>query len=148
MVLEQVLTIIFAVGIGAAVIIYAARPRHRGAPLSVAASTLDSFSQVGVTHSEPTPQAAAVETVPEEVRAPAEVSPVVTEAAAAGQVEVAPAATPTAAPSPAVPVQVAETVEPAPHAARGARRAQRKRSTTTKSRARSSRTKKSQTRSE
>jgi cytoskeletal protein RodZ len=146
MVLEQVLTIVFAVGIGAAVIIYAARPRHRGASLSVAASTLSSYSPVGVTHSEPMPQAAAVETIPEEIRAPAVVSPAVAEAAVTGRVEVAPAAAPIAAP--AAPASVAETVEPAPHAAKGARRAQRKRSTPTKSRTRSSRTKKSQTRSE
>ncbi len=151
MVLEQVLTIIFAVGIGAAVIVYAARPRHRGVSISVGPSALGSFSPAEAVQAAPMPQVAAVETpvvetYPPEVHAPVVVAPVVEEVAAV-PVEVAPAATPVTEASPPVPAPTAETVGSHVHAAPRTRRAQRKRSTSTKSRARSAR-KKSETRPE
>ena len=146
MVLEQVLTIISLLGVGAAVVIYAARPRHRGVSLSVGAASLDSFSPVEASHSVPLPKAAAVatpvvETIPKQAVAPAEVAPAAS-VAAVGHVGVAPAATSVADPSPAVPASAAESVEHPPHAATGPRRVQRKKSTSTKSRTRASRAKK------
>ena len=149
MVLEQVLTIIFAVGVGAAVIVYAARPRHRGASISAGRSAMGSFAPAEIVQAEPMPQVAAIETPVAETSSPdaqalTEVAPVVADAEAAGPIEVASVAATLANPSSAAPASIAETLEaPARRAAR-THRAQRKRSTATKSRTKSTRgTKKS-----
>ena len=139
MVFEQVLTIIFAVGVGAALIVYAARPRHRGASISVGASAIGSFAPAETVQAVPMPQLAAVESpvavisLPEAV---VEVAPVVADVAAAGPVEVASSM---ALPAAAAPASIAETVESPAHTAVTTHRAQRKKSTATKSRARSTR---------
>ena len=139
MVFEQVLTIIFAVGVGAALIVYAARPRHRGASISVGASAIGSFAPAETVQAVPMPQVAAVESpvavisLPEAV---VEVAPVVADVAAVGPVEVASSM---ALPAAAAPASIAETVESPAHTAVTTHRAQRKKSTATKSRARSTR---------
>jgi hypothetical protein len=139
MVFEQVLTIIFAVGVGAALIVYAARPRHRGASISVGASAIGSFAPAETVQAVPMPQLAAVESpvavisLPEAV---VEVAPVVADVAAVGPVEVASSM---ALPAAAAPASIAETVESPAHTAVTTHRAQRKKSTATKSRARSTR---------
>jgi hypothetical protein len=139
MVFEQVLTIIFAVGVGAALIVYAARPRHRGASISVGASAIGSFAPAETVQAVPMPQLAAVESpvavisLPEAV---VKVAPVVADVAAPGPVEVASSM---ALPAAAAPASIAETVESPAHTAVTTHRAQRKKSTATKSRARSTR---------
>ena len=139
MVCEQVLTVIFAVGVGAALIVYAARPRHRGASISVGASAIGSFAPAETVQAVPMPQLAAVESpvavisLPEAV---VEVAPVVADVAAVGPVEVASSM---ALPAAAAPASIAETVESPAHTAVTTHRAQRKKSTATKSRARSTR---------
>ena len=148
MVLEQVLTIIFALAVGAAVIVYAARPRHRGASISVGPSAVGSFAPAEIVQAASMPQVTAVETPAVETFShevqTMEVAPVVADVAAAGTVEVAPVAAPMANPTTAAAAPIAETVEIPAHRAATTHRAQRKRSTSTKSRARSSsRTKKS-----
>ena len=149
MVLEQVLTIIFVVGVGAAVIAYAARPRHRGASISAGRSAMGSFAPAEIVQAEPMPQVAAIETPVVETSSPdmqalTEVTPVVAGAAAAGPIEVASVAATMANPSSAAPASIAETVEAPARKAGSTHRAQRKRSTATKSRAKSTRgTKKS-----
>ncbi|MDA4134850.1 MAG: hypothetical protein OK441_04720 [Thaumarchaeota archaeon] len=141
MVLEQVLTIIFAVGVGAALIVYAARPRHRGASLSVGASAIGSFAPAEMVQAAPMPQVADVESPvavisPPEAPAVVEVAPVVADVAPAGPVEVASS---TAFPAAVATSSISETVESPAHTAVTTRRAQRKKSTATKSRARSTR---------
>jgi hypothetical protein len=151
MVLEQVLTIIFAAGVGAAVIGYAVRPRNRGASISVGPSAgpsgIGSFSPAEtVVQAAPMPQIAAVETPVVETSTPevqslpsvSEVVPVVA-VAAAGPVEVASVAIQTVSPSSAAPVSIAETVEAPATVAASVPKAQRKRSTSTKPRAKSTR---------
>jgi hypothetical protein len=152
MVLEQVLTIIFAAGVGAAVIGYAVRPRNRGASISVGPSAgpsgIGSFSPAEtVVQAAPMPQIAAVETPVVETSSPevnalpsvSEVVPVVAEVAAAGPVEVASIATEMVSPSSAAPVSIAETVEAPATVAASVPKAPRKRSTSTKPRAKSTR---------
>src|SRR5271169_5560642 len=136
MVLEQVLTIIFAVGVGAAVIVYAARPRHRGASISVGTSAIGSFAPAEIVQAEPMPQIAAVETPAvatsfPETQAISEFAPVVADA---GPVEVAPVAA-----AMVTPASIAKSVEAPAHGAASTHRAQKKRSTATKSRAKSTR---------
>ncbi len=141
MVFEQVLTIIFAVGVGAALIVYAARPRHRGASISVGATAVGSFAPAEIVQAEPMPQVTAVETPmaaispPEAVEFAPEVAQMV---AAVGPIEVA---TSVADPIAAAPSPIAEAVEAPARTAAGTHRAQRKKSTTRKSRARSTKTK-------
>jgi len=142
-VFEQVLTIIFAIGVGAAVIVYAARPRHRGASISGGHSTMGSFGPSAMVQAAPMPQVTAfetpVETFTPDVQPVAEVAPVVADVAAVGPVEVASFAAPVIEASPAAPASIAETVEAPALSAASPPRAQRKRSTATKSRAKSTR---------
>jgi hypothetical protein len=141
MVLDQVLTVIFAVGVAAALTVYAARPRHRGVSISVGASSIGSFAPAEIVQAVPMPQVAAVESPvavisPPEAEAVVEVAPVVADVAAAGPFEVASSMALQAAVAPA---SIAETVESPAHTAVTKHRAQRKKSTATKSRARSTR---------
>jgi hypothetical protein len=151
MVLEQVLTIIFAAGVGAAVIGYAVKPRNRGASISVGSSAgpsgMGSFAPAQIVQAAPMPQITAVETPVVETYSPevtalpsvSEVVPVVAEVAAAGPAEVASVATEMVSPSSAAPVSIAETVEAPATVATSPPKAQRKRSTSTKPRAKSTR---------
>jgi hypothetical protein len=142
MVLEQVLTIIFAVAVGAAIIVYAARPRHRGTSISIGASAVGSFAPAEVVQAAPMPQVTAFETPAVETFSPethvVEVAPVEAAPAAVEVAQVVPAMV--SAPAAA---SISETVESPVQSAATARKAQRKRSTATKPRARTSRTKKS-----
>jgi len=150
MVLEQVLTIVFAVGVGAAVIGYAVRPRNRGASISVGPSIgpsgIGSFAPAEIVQAAPMPQITAVETPVVETSAPevqslpsvSEVVPVVP-VAVAGPAEIAPIATEVAGPSSAAPVSIAEIVEAPATVATSTPKAQRKRSTSTKPRTKSTR---------
>ena len=154
MVLGQVLTIIFAVGVGAAVVLYAVKPRHRGTSISAGPSGLGSFGSAAMgVQAAPMPQITAVETpavetsapevqslpsvsevvpvVPVAVAGPAEIAPIAT--------EIAPIATEVAGPSSAAPVSIAEAVEAPATVATSTPKAQRKRSTSTKPRTKSTR---------
>lgn len=136
MVLEQVLTIIFALGAIAALIVYATRPRPRGASISMGHSAMGSFTAAETVQAAPSPQAAAIETSPPDTHVAEEVSHAAVDTVAPGPVEVA---TVTAGPIPEAPAPVAETGQaPARKAAR-AHRARSKGSTTAKTRARSTR---------
>ena len=142
---ETILTILFALGVGAAIIVYAARPRHGVPRISVAhASAPGSFSPAESFESAPTPQVTAVQAPVVETSTPAEVhafeaAPVVAEVAAAGTSEIPSIATATATAdvSAAAPISTSNAVSPSAHAAK-AHRTQRKRSTATKARTRSS----------
>jgi hypothetical protein len=97
MVYEQLLTILFAVAIGAAIIVYAAKPRQRSIPASIAhVSAIESFSQANLVQAAPMPQVTAVEAPSVETafvsepQSVAEVAPVVADVAAAGATEAAP----------------------------------------------------------
>ncbi|MGA2664956.1 MAG: hypothetical protein ABSF83_08435 [Nitrososphaerales archaeon] len=140
MVFEQVLTIIFALGVGVALVAYIARPRHRGASIAAGAARVGTFAPAGIAHAAPMPQAAAVEMPAVEASSShpdvqqqslTEVAPVVPDAAAAGPAQVAQVATVVVAadppPAPSVPSTAAEAA-PAPVAA-SAPRAPRKRTT-------------------
>jgi hypothetical protein len=60
---EQVLTILFAVCVGAALVVYAAKPRHRSVSVSMAqGSAIESFGQAIATQPAYVPQTAATET--------------------------------------------------------------------------------------
>src|SRR5208283_3412097 len=128
MVLEQVLTIIFAVGVGAALIVYAARPRHRGASISVGASAMGSFAPSETVQAAPMPQVAAVESPVAAISPPVmetavEVAPAVADVAAAEPFEVASSM---AVPAAVAPASIAETVESPARTAVTTHRAQRK----------------------
>src|SRR5208283_6109266 len=80
---ETILTILFAIGVGAAIIVYAARPRHGAPRISVApTSAIGSYSPTGAFEQAPMPQVTAVRapvvdsSIPTEVRA-IEAAPVV-----------------------------------------------------------------------
>lgn len=141
------LTIIFAAGVGVAVVLYAARPRHNGASsisAVVGPSAVGSFNPSEMVQAAPMPQVTAVETpvavTPSpEAQAPAEVALVVADVATAGLIEPSPAATPVTDPSSAAPASIAETVKTPAQSGASTRRAQGKRSTATKSRAKSTR---------
>jgi len=135
MVYEQVLTILFAISVGVAIVVYAAKPRQRSLPVSMAhASPIASFQ------SDPTPQVAIAEApvvatpVAAEPQSVVEVAPVVADVVTTTPSESAPV---WATPSPdvpevsAAPTEVAVTApnSPRPH------RASRRKSTTTKVRA-------------
>jgi hypothetical protein len=141
MVYETMLTILFAVGIGAAIIVYAARPRQRGASISVASvaptSAIESFAPAEVVEAAPMPQVTAVETPVAESSAIADVAPaVVVSAAGAGGVPLVAAATMDV--SAVAPVATGETEGSPAHAAQKVHRTQRRRSTATKTHARPS----------
>jgi hypothetical protein len=97
MVYEQVLTILFAIGAGAAIVLYAARPRQRSVPASIAGiSTIESFGQADVVEAAPMPQVTAIETPDVETSLVSEtqsvewVAPPVADVAAAATSEAAP----------------------------------------------------------
>jgi len=149
MVFEQVLTIIFALGVGVALVAYIARPRHRG--VSIAAARVGTFAPSGIAHAAPMPQVAAVEMPAVEASSShpdvqqqslTEVATVVPDAAAAGPAQVATVATAVAdpAPAPSVPSTAVEAA-PAPVAASAPRTPRKRttRSTATKSHPRSAR---------
>ena len=142
MVFEQVLTVLFAIGVGAAIVVYATRPRHSGASISAGPSAVGSFAPAEIVQAESMPQVTAIETPVVETSSPevqtfTEVAPVVADVAAAGPIEVASFATPVVEPSSATPASMAETVEAPATVAASKPRAQRKRSTTTRRRAKS-----------
>ena len=146
MVLEQVLTIIFALAVVAALVIYATRPRHRVAPISVGHSTVGSFTPAEVAHSEPSPHAAAVEAPPVETSSP-EVQALVeaasmTTGAAVEAIDVAPVPTTVVEEAPTEQAAVADVIQSPPRKA-ASRRGARKRSTAAKTHRPSRRTKKS-----
>jgi len=89
MVYEQLLTILFAVAVGAAIIVYAAKPRQRSIPASIAhISAIESFGQASLVQAAPMPQVTAVEAPSietafvSEPQSVAEVAPMVAEVAA------------------------------------------------------------------
>ena len=132
MVLEEVLTIIFALGAAAALIVYAARPRHRGLPISAGHSAVGSYAPAAMGQAAPSPQVTVVETPVVEISppaapAPAEVAPVVADATAMAEQ------------APAAPAPTAEAVETPVRRPASAHRTQRKRSTATKPRAKPTR---------
>jgi len=143
---ETILTILFAVGVGAAIIVYAARPRHGAPQISVAhASAIESYSQAEAFEPAPTPQVTAVQTsvvetsTPAEVHAISEPAPVVVaDVAAAGPSETPSVATATVDVSAAAPIATNETESAPVQAAAKTPRTQRRRSTTTKPRAKPS----------
>jgi hypothetical protein len=97
MVYEQVLTILFAVGVGAAIIVYAARPRSRSVTASIAhGSAVGSFRQAAVVRAAPMPQLTAIKapvvetSIASDSRSVVEVAPVVAEIAPAASSEAAP----------------------------------------------------------
>ena len=147
MVYETVLTILFAVGIGAAIIVYAARPRQRGASISVAsvapASAIESFAPAGAADAVQMPQVTAVETPVVESSNSAEssaisdVAPAVA-VSAAGFSQVPLVAPSTADLSAVAPVASDETDGSQAQASPKVHRTQRRKSTTTKTHARSS----------
>ena len=144
MVFEQLLTILFAIGVGAAIIVYAAKPRQRSVPVSIpGASPVGSFGQTAMVQADPTPLAV--------VEAPIVAAPVAPEPESA--VEVAPAVVDAVAPAPAEtstvqsiasvdvlasPAPQVESVATATSSPARPHRASRRKSTTTKTRARSS----------
>ena len=96
MVYEQVLTILFAMAVGAAIIVYAARPRQRSVPASIShVATLESYGQAEAAQAAPMPQVTAVEapavaTTVSETQSVAWVAPAAAEVAAAGSSETTP----------------------------------------------------------
>jgi hypothetical protein len=97
MVYEQLLTILFAVGVGAAIIVYAARPRSRSVTASMAhGSAVGSPRRVAVVRAAPIPQVTAIKAPVVETsiasgsQSVVEVAPVVAEIAAAVSSEAAP----------------------------------------------------------
>ena len=136
MVYEQVLTILFAISVGVAIIVYAAKPRQRSIPVSMAhATSIASFQ------ADPTPQVAIAE-------APVVATPVAAEPQSVVEVVPAVADVVTTTPSDAAPVwstpslDIPAEVSAAPTeiaapASRSSRphRASKRKSTTTKVRA-------------
>lgn len=154
MVYETTLTILFALCIGAAIVVYAARPRQRGASgtISVAsvaqASAIESFAPAEVVQAAPMPQVTAIETPVVESSAPAESSAIADVApavavSAAGATEVPLVAAATVDVSAVAPIATSEAVGTTAQTAPKAHRTQRRKSATTKTHARPSRTKKS-----
>ena len=139
---ETILTILFAIGVGATIIVYAARPRHGASRISVAhASAVGSYSPAEAFEQAPMPQVTAVQTpaidtsTPAEVHAFSETAPaVVAEVAAAGPSESFPVATSTADVSAAASIATSEPARAQVHAAK-APRTQRRKSTATKTHA-------------
>lgn len=139
---ETILTILFAIGAGAAIIAYAARPRHGAPSITVAhTSTMESYSQAEPYEQAAMPQVTAVqapvveEPAPAEVHQIADVTPVVVaEVAAAGPSE-----------APSIPTATADVSAAGPLAASGASeqpvtrsaKTQRRRSTATRAHAKS-----------
>jgi hypothetical protein len=149
MVYEQVLTVLFAIGVGVAVIVYAAKPRHRSVSGSLAHTTgIESYGQATVAEATAMPQVTAIEApvVEASVASVSQSAIVVTPAV----VEIAPAAISEAAPISlasgievsAASAPVADVAGTSSQSAAGARRAPRRKSTASKTRARSPRTKK------
>lgn len=142
MVYEQVLTILFAISVGAAIIVYAARPRQRSVPASMAhTSVVESFSQAPAA-SMPQVTATEVQTVEtptaSEQQSFEEAAPAVAEMAAAGRTEVTPISSASSVDVAAVAaVPVAEGASTASPSSARTRRAPRRKSTTTKSRTKS-----------
>jgi hypothetical protein len=94
---EQLLTILFAVGVGAAIIVYAARPRSRSVTASIAhGSAVGSFRQAAVVRAAPVPQVTAIQvpvvetSIASDPQSVVEVAPAVAEIAAAVPSEAAP----------------------------------------------------------
>ena len=136
---EPLLTILFALGIAAALVVYSAFPRGRSAAVSMASPSVASFAPVGAVNEAPMPEVTAVEPVAVEV-SPAPESLGVVDATPVA-VETAPAPVASAIDVPAIaaaqPAEaVASTVKP--------RRSTKRKSTTTKTRARASRKVKAQ----
>src|SRR5271155_2920296 len=97
MVYEQLLTILFAVGVGAAIIVYAAKPRSRSVSVSIAhGSAIGSFGNAAAVQAAPMPQVTAFEapvvetSIASESQSVVEVAPVVAEIAAVVPSEAAP----------------------------------------------------------
>ena len=144
MVYEQVLSILFAVGVGAAIIVYAAKPRSRSVSGSMAPAVA-SFAQTEVVQAAPMPQITAIETpvvetsIASDTQSVVEVAPVVAEVAAAGSSEAAPISSATGIDVSAVaPAPIAESPATASHSSTRSHRAPKRKSTTTKSHTRSS----------
>ena len=146
MVYETVLTILFAVGIGVAIIAYAAKPRQRGGSISVASAipaSAESFAPAQAVESVQVPQETAVETpvVESSTRADseaiAETAPAVA-VSATGASEVTLASASTADLSAVGPISEAGIAGSPAQIVPKARRTQRRKSTSTKAHARPS----------
>ncbi len=142
---ETILTILFAIGVGAAIIVYAARPRHGAPRISVAhTSAIGSYSPAEAFEQAPMPQVTAVRAVVVDTSTPAEVhadeaAPVVAaEVAIPDPSETPSVATAMAGVSPAASIAASETASAPVQAATKAPKTQRRRSTTTRPRAKPS----------
>jgi hypothetical protein len=142
---ETILTILFALGVGAAIIVYAARPRHGVPRISVAhASAIESYSPAESFEPAPMPQVTAVHapevdtSTPDEVHAYEAAPVVVAEVAAAGPSETPSFATATVDVSAAAPIATSDTATPYAQTTTRAHRTQRRRSTATKAHAKPS----------
>lgn len=146
MVYEELLTILFAIGVGAAIVIYAAKPRQRSVPVLAGSPAVGSFGHTEAFVADPTPIAiaeapAVAAPVAPEGESAVEVVPAVADVVAPAPVETT-LQTSTAVEAPATPIG-AEPVTAAPASSTRPRRTTRRKSTTTRTRARSSkRTKK------
>ncbi len=134
MVYEQVLTILFAISVGVAIIVYAAKPRQ-SVPVSIAhTSSIASFQ------ADPAPQVAVSEApvvaapVAAETQGVVETTPVVADVVTTTPSEAAPAWSTPSLDVAEVSAAPAEVAAEAPHSPRP-HRASRRKSTTTKVRA-------------
>jgi len=142
---ETILTILFAMGVGAAIIVYAARSRHATPRISVAhGSAIGSYPPAGSFERAPTPQATVVQApvvvalAPAEVRTVEAAPVVIAEVAAAAPRETPSVATATVDVSAATPIATSETASAPTHTVTRAARTQRRRSTATRPRAKPS----------
>ena len=122
MVYEQVLTIIFALCVGAAIIVYATKPRQRSVTSSIAPVAVQSFQPAPVAQVTIEAPEVVSTAVPVEVLSVPEVAPAAPEVTALVPIETA--------------ATTVESIDAAPAIAKSPARTRRK-STTTRSRAKS-----------
>jgi len=141
---ETILSILFALGLGAAIIVYAARPRHPAARISMAhGSTIESFAPAQTFVSAPTPQVTAVqtsavessETAQEHMISEISTPVAVADVSAAGPSEISSIATATVDVSAAGSSATSVSDAVPTHTAAKAHRTQRRKSTSTKTHA-------------